>query len=60
MLILNLKVIKQTRIEASKNNVMIKSIKDINKLNKSKKIFNRMSFRKLQKSTLQKSHVILK
>ena len=36
ILMLNLKVSKQTRSEASKNKVIIKSIKHINKLSKSK------------------------
>ena len=35
---LNLKVSKQTRSEASKNKVVIKSIKHINKLKNCKKI----------------------
>ena len=56
---LNLKVSKQTRSKASKNKVITRRVSNINKLSKSKYIISQISFRILQKRTLQKSHVIL-
>ena len=56
---LNLTVSKQTRSEDSKNNIVIKSIKHINKLSKSQQIINHISFWILQKGTLPKGHIIL-
>ena len=55
---LSLKVSKQTRTEASKNKVIIKSIKHINRISKSKQIINQTSFRILRITTLQKIHGI--
>ena len=53
---LNMKVSKHRGSEASKNQVVIKHI---SRLSKSKYIINPISLRILQKSTLQKSHIIL-
>ena len=55
----DLKVSKQTRSEASKNKLITKRASNINKLGKSKSIISQIGFQKLQKSTLQRIHVIL-
>ena len=57
---LSLKVSKQTRTEASKNKVTIKSIKHINRISKSKQIINQIKFSNITNKHITKNSRNLK